>query len=179
MCVPTFHPWGTNSDLCQKPHSPHQCLAIRIATASTASTPRKEGKGKWNKRVRARASKSLTAQYFFLSSFHRAPHPLSGSLYMADNLVCIPDTTTEEFNQVWRGVDSATKDERPLSFQTVSPLGNIPHRRFDDGSSPIPDLIPHGHTKTFLNIDLYAYFCSGLHIAYYSIVHAGLYTISY
>ena len=77
-----------------------------------------------------------------------------------------PDTTTEEFDQIWRELDPETKDVRPPCFPTITPshpvadlgqgeqegkVGN--HSRCQgiyliawfDGANP-PDPIPHGPT---------------------------------
>jgi len=112
---------------------------------------------------------------------------------MIEYLGHTPDTTTEEFDQVWRDIDPETKEVRPLRFPIIAPshpiadlgeqeqgsegnqpsprcrLADLPITRFG-GRSP-PDLIPYGPTWTFLNIHPYAYFCSGLHLAYHIVLH--------
>lgn len=71
-------------------------------------------KGKKNdttKRVRARASKSLTPQYLASLTIIFSHLSLAiRNLFMIEYLENNPDTTTEEFDQVWRTINPEIKD---------------------------------------------------------------------
>jgi len=84
---------------------------------------------------------------------------------MIEYLAHTPDTTTEEFDQVWRELDPQTKEVCPPCLQIIAPshpiadlgeeeqggegnqsyrLGIFPINWFDGGNPP--DFIPHGPT---------------------------------
>ena len=74
------------------------------------------------KRVRVRVSKtSLTARYVSLLSFSSSLMPLArySNLYMMEYLATTPDTTVDEFAQVWRTLAPEIKDVRHMRFNPL------------------------------------------------------------
>lgn len=73
-----------------------------------------------SKHVQARASKgSLTARYLIsLATVSLHPSLAIRNLFMKQYLLDKPDTTTEEFDQVWRTLDPKTKEVLLYGFRS-------------------------------------------------------------